>query len=256
MAVYWILIIPLLVLAYYGKYIHVKKFSSTAVSKTVLAFSSMILLYIAFMLVNNNSLMEQPEHWSAYFSHRNGTLLNFANPALWPRYLHFIAASVAIGGLVFALIFKLRKAGQGNESQMNRGLIIFAVATLFQILIGFWYLLAIPSEFIKNFMGGDLVSTLFLMLGIFCGLAAMITGFLKKFTPTVILILITMLSMIINRLNLRMMYLADNFQLSTLELSPQYGVLVVFLLVLVVGLAAVVYMLRAAFCKTEGRVNS
>ncbi|MBN1338511.1 MAG: hypothetical protein JXA03_04260 [Bacteroidales bacterium] len=258
MATYWILIIPLLIVAYYGAYIHsVKLFSCPFFSRASLAISILIILYIGFMLVNNNSLMEQPEKWTAYFENRNGSILNLNDQALWPRYIHFIAASLAIGSIFFALMHHLRakKGEEGSEQKVTFFLRIFAVVTAIQLAVGFWYLLAIPSEFIPAFMGKDLVSTMVLMAGIGAGIGAMISGFLGKFKATVAHLLLTMIAMIISRYNLRMMYLDDNFRFSGLELAPQYGLLALFLLILLIGIALILYMLKIGFNKSERRVE-
>lgn len=256
MAVYWILIIPLLILAYYGTYIHIGKYGTSPwFSKLSLLTAVILILYIGFMLVNNNALMEQPESWTAYFANRGGTILNFSNPSLFPRYFHFITASVAMGGLLYALVYNYKKETDNKEEKIKGALKIFAIATSVQIAVGFWYLLSIPTALIPQFMGQNIIATLFLMIGILAGIGALVTGFLGKLRPTIIQVLVTLVAMIITRYNLRMMYLSDDFQLSQLKLEPQYGVLILFLVVLLVGLGAIVYMLKAGFNKKEGRVS-
>ena len=65
LAVYWILVIPLLIVAYYGSYIHIRKYDkASGLSKISLLITSLILLYIGFTFVNNMSLMAQPEKWN------------------------------------------------------------------------------------------------------------------------------------------------------------------------------------------------
>ncbi|MBI9070944.1 MAG: hypothetical protein JEY94_05065 [Melioribacteraceae bacterium] len=252
MAVYWIMIIPLLVIAYYGFYIHSAKLtSSPRFSKAAIACSILIMLYIGLMLVTNNSLMVQPEKWSAYFENRGGTILNFSDPAIFPRYLHFITASIAVGSLFFAFIYKFKKH-ENSEVLIKNSLKIFAIATSFQVLVGTWYLLAIPSEFIPNFMGKDIVSSLVLLIGFLFGIISIIVAFKGNFNLTIITLFITMVAMITTRHNLRMMYLEDNFTLNQLILVPQYGVLALFLFVLLLGLVAIGYMLKIGFPKTNG----
>ena len=255
MAVYWIIIIPLLILAYYGLYIHIGKFGTSPwFSKLSLLTAILFILYLGFMLVANNSLMEQPENWTAYFENRGGTVLNLSNPAFFPRYLHFIAASIAIGGLLYAVVYHFKKDAPDEKNEKIKGALkIFAAATALQVVIGFWYLLAIPQDFILQFMGQNLWATLFLLLGILVGIGAMVTGFMGKLKPTILQLLITLVAMIITRYNLRMMYLADNFQLKQLELTPQYGVMILFFVVLLVGLVAIAYMLKVGFNTTERR---
>ncbi|MCB2219173.1 MAG: hypothetical protein KQI35_02175 [Bacteroidetes bacterium] len=257
MGTYWILIIPVLILAYYGAYIHSVKFITAPwFSKSALVVAVIFILYVGFMLVNNNSLMEQPEKWSAYFENRGGTILNLTDPAFIPRYLHFIVASLAVGGLLYALIYKFSKNSTEKDQRIKQGLLIFAIATSIQVVVGFWYLLSIPSDFMPNFMGQDLFSTIMLMVGIAAGIASLVFGFLGKLNAAIAHLVITVIAMIINRFNLRMMYLSDNFQLNQLTLSPQYGLLILFIFILLIGVGSIIYMLKVSSTKTEREVSS
>lgn len=257
MATYWILIIPLLILAYYGAYIHARK-RNTAVllSRIALIVSALITLYIGFIFVNNLTLMVQPEKWTAYFSNRNGTLLNWSDPTLIPRYLHFVTASVAVGGLFMALVWHIRakKGINGADNKIKEGLRIFGYATIVQVVIGLWFLLAIPRDFMLGFMGGNIPATVFFLLGFLCGIGTIVTAFANKLQPTISLLAITLAAMVITRTFLRSMYLKGKFSLSSLELAPQYGVMALFFVVLVIGLLAVGYMLKAGFTARKGEV--
>ncbi|MEJ2054976.1 MAG: hypothetical protein P8X42_13730 [Calditrichaceae bacterium] len=255
LAVYWILVIPLLILAYYGAYIHIRKYSSSLLSKISISISAIILLYIAFVFVNNMTLMIQPEKWNAYFDNRGGTILNWGDMTLVPRYLHFIAASVAVSGLLMAFIWSYRqkKGVAGAETKVKSSLLIFGYATIGQVVVGLWFLLAIPRDFMLNFMGGDIFSTIIFMLGFLAAIGAIATAFANKFRPTLSMLIVTILAMIIMRHQLRTMYLNGKFSLSSLELAPQYGVMILFFGVLIAGLLAVWYMIKTAFVKQEGR---
>ena len=256
LAVYWILIIPLIILAYYGAYIHIRKYDSSAMlSKISIWIAALILLYIGFVFVNNMTLMTQPDHWGAYFDNRDGTILNWGDVTLIPRYLHFVAASVAVAGLFMAMIWTSRqkKGIEGAEAKVKSSLLIFGYATIVQVVVGLWLLLAIPREYMLNFMGGDMLSTIVFMLGFLSAIGAIATAFANKFRPTLSMLLLTILAMVIIRHQLRAMYLDSKFSLSSLEMTPQYGVMILFFIVLIIGLYAVWYMLKAAFAKKEGR---
>jgi hypothetical protein len=253
MAVYWILIIPLLILAYYGAYIHQKTMETNGLTgRLALAASILFVIYVGFMLVNNNSLMEQPERWGAWFAQRGGTILNWSDSAIYPRFLHFAAASLAVGGMFYATVFSLRKSDPLREEGIRFGLRVLAVATVVQMGIGFWYLLALPEPFILKFMGRDGLRTAVLALGVLAGIGAAVYAFLGKYRAALIHLLATMLFMIILRYLLRMDYLADNFALSSLVLKPQWFVFFLFVVVLLVGLYAVWHIVRAGFFKGKG----
>ncbi|MEJ2545672.1 MAG: hypothetical protein P8Y99_16535, partial [Calditrichaceae bacterium] len=74
-----------------------------------------------------------------------------------------------------------------------------------------------------------------------------------KFRPTLSMLLVTILAMVIMRHQLRTMYLDGKFSLSSLEMTPQYSVMILFFIVLAVGLYSVWYMLKAAFANKDGR---
>jgi len=250
MASYWIMIIPLLVIAYYGLYIHARKYvSSRGLSLFSLAISSLILLWIAFTFENNVTMMVQPGKWQAYFENRGGTILNLNDPVLWPRYLHFVTASVAVAGLFSAVIwaFRRRRGVAGAGDRVRSGLKIFSAATMIQVLIGFWFLVSLPKNVMMQFMGQNTLYTAVLFIGIVLALAAVMVSVLGRLVPTLIILLATVSVMVVMRIFVRAAYLEPYFKVESLELVPQYDVLLLFLVTFVIGLAVVGYMLKTAF---------
>lgn len=256
MATYWIMVIPFLIIAYYGAYIHSRRYATPGfLSKSALWIMVLTILYIGFMLVNNNTLMLQPQKWTAYFDNRNGTILNLKDASLIPRYLHFVTASVAVGGLFLAILWRRKenKSVAGAAERVKASLEIFAWASIVQILTGCWFLISLPPNIMKNFMGGYLSSTLLLVIAILCALGAIFMALKGKLRPVISMIVITILAMIVNRQLLRSFYLEDVFHLDSLKLAPQYWVMTLFLFILVIGLAVVGYMLKISMKKDEGR---
>jgi hypothetical protein len=212
MAVYWIMIIPVLILAYYGAYIHQKKMESPGWAGWLpLMVSIAFVVYVGFIQVSNNALMEQPERWVSYFQNRGGTILNWSDATLYPRFLHFAAASLALGGLFYATVFTLRKTDPHRAEGVKYGLRILGIGTALQMGVGFWYLLALPEPFILKFMGQDGLRTAVLMLGILAGIGAAVYAFMGKYRAALIHVLATMALMAALRYLLRMDFLADNF---------------------------------------------
>ncbi|OGF97931.1 MAG: hypothetical protein A3F83_12645 [Candidatus Glassbacteria bacterium RIFCSPLOWO2_12_FULL_58_11] len=249
MAVFWILIIPLVIIGYYGAYINARKYGKSSMLATAaLTVTCLVLLYVAFAFQNNISLMLQPEKWTAYFNNRSGTILSLDDPVLWPRYLHFITASVAVAALFSALIWSLRrrKGADGADGKIRSGLRIFAVATMIQIVLGFWLLIALPKPVMMQFMGQNMTYTLFLFLGIVLALSAIMTAVLGWLYPTLLVLLGTVAVMLLLRTFLRTAYLNPYFRLESLGLIPQYDVLAVFLVVFVAGLVILGFMLKWA----------
>lgn len=253
MAVYWLSVVPFLIIAYYGVYIYARKYvTSRKLSIAALGISSVILIYIMIIYVNNMTLMLQPEKWGAYFSNRGGTILNMNDPTFFPRFLHFLTAAIAVGGLFGAIVWYIRyKKGKVEtspaEEKIKTGLNIFGIATAVQFVIGIWFLIALPREIMLGFMGGNILYTIILLIGIAAGIAVLITAFLGKLVPTTGLLLVTVVVMVINRANLRTLYLEKYFDPASLKLNPQYSVMALFCIVFIIGLIVIAYMLKTAF---------
>ena len=254
MAFYWLLIIPLLIIAYYGTYIHARS-GVRWLGKMAIGVAALIFLYIAFIYTNNMTLMLQPEKWPAYYTNRSGTILNLSDPTLWPRYLHFVIASVAVAGLFSSLVWQIRtkKGVPGAGEEVKKGLRIFAIATSVQVIIGIWFLIALPRDFMLAFMGGNLLYTILLVLGIILAIGALVLAFLGRFWPTFWHLIALTLVMVLNRLAVRDLFIGRFFKVSALTLKPQYDVLILFVVILVTGVAAVWYMLRAMMAAGERR---
>lgn len=249
MAVFWIMVIPLLIIGYYGAYINARRHEKApGLATGALTITSLVLLYVAFAFQNNISLGLHPDKWTAYFENRAGTILSLGDPMLWPRYLHFIVASIAVAGLFSALVWTIRqrKGAEGTEEKIKRGLSIFAVATMIQVVIGFWLLLALPKEIMLKFMGQNMLYTLLLLLGIVLAMAAIMTAVQGRLAPTLVVLLATVVVMILTRTTLRHAYLEPYFKVDTLQMTPQFDILGVFLVIFIIGLVAVGYMIKWA----------
>ncbi len=254
LGVFWILIIPFVIVAYYGAYIHARS-PRPLLAAAALGLTVLVLLYAGFVHVNNMSMMMQPAQWSAYFGSRIGNVLPSGDPALIPRYLHYVTASIAIAGLFSSLVWSSRQKRGVPESgkHVQHGLFIFLVATIFQIVVGLVFLGLLPRGFIFDFLGRNLFATVLLSLGLLLALGAMVTVFLGKVRATLVMALLTVVVMVLIRDHVRTLYLANTFDPSTLRVDPQYGVLALFLVVLLLGLASVAWMLRAGFKVQPGR---
>lgn len=248
-AVPWILVIPILILAYYGAYIFVKRADrSPGLSKVALVITSLFLLYIAFVFVNNNTLAIQPGRWGVYFENPGGWNLNLGEPTLWPRYLHFILSALAIGALGRAIAYRYSKLEQEEKDTLiKRNLKIFGWITIVQLGIGTWFWLSMPEEVWKLFMGGSMIATLLMVLGWLVALLILHSAFTGRFHAAMIMGGLQVLLMVIIRDLARVGYLEGVFHPSQLVNVSELSPLIVFLLVFVVGLLALYYMIRLIF---------
>lgn len=252
MATFWLAVVPVLILAYYGAYIVKLRHGQGALVKVAAAVSALFLLYVTFILVNNMTLMLQPERWAGYASNRGGTLLNLGDRLLWPRFVHMVVASVAVAGLFGALVQSWRawRGGAGDEAVVQRGLRIFAVASALQVLVGSWQVLALPRFVRKAMMGGDMLRTVVFVFALLLALGAIFHAFRGKLRSTVIHLLATVVVMVFLRSLIRSTFLAPHFAVESLEVAPQTVPLILFLLILVAGLAVVAWMVRGVLRTT------
>ncbi|GAQ95287.1 hypothetical protein TAGGR_2176 [Thermodesulfovibrio aggregans] len=246
MGTFWILIIPFLIIAYYSSYFHYRKFQSSTLAKPALVLMILITLYIAFMLVNNLSMMEMPSKWTAYFSDRTGTILLWSVPSIYPRFLHFVVASLAVGGIAYGIYFSKK---ENSEEKVREGLKIFAYATMIQVVVGFWFLLSLPQEIMQKYMGKDIFATSVLVSGIVTALLAIFTSLRGRLKESIVLLALTLIFMAINRYNLRIFQLEGSFTPSQLNVTPQWDVFAVFVVILLIGTGTIIYMLRLSFSK-------
>ena len=247
MALPWILIIPILILAYYSAYIFVKQMNKRPMlSKITLGISTLFLLFITFMWVNNSTLSVTPERWSVYFSNMKGTNLNLSEPTLLPRFLHFITAAISITGLGMALYAHFTKKTdlEKREKDKTAGLKIFAWGTMVQVVIGTWFWLSQPKAIWILFMGENLIYTVLMVLSWIIAIIMILTAMQKKLWITVAMASLLIVTMSIIRELVRMAYLDGIFHPAELEVSQQISPFIAFLITFVIGIVALIYMLR------------
>lgn len=170
MAVWWMAVALFAMLAYYGLYV-----GDGAVRPSrrvpVLALSALLLLMTAFLLSNASTLMLRPDLWFRWFSEPHGHLLNVSDPTLFPRYLHILLASLAVGGLTMAWRARWSGRAPGMDAgeaghRFRRGLGWFFFVSLAQVPVGLLFLFTLPVSVRDRFLGGDALSTAALALAV------------------------------------------------------------------------------------------
>lgn len=249
LAIPWILVIPILILAYYAAYLFVKKADKApGWSKASLVVTSLFLLFIAFVFVNNNTLAIRPGRWDIYFENPGGWHLNLGEPTLWPRYLHFLLSALAIGALGRAITYRFLKISSEEKLvQIRRNLKTFGWITIIQMGVGTWFWLSMPREVWKIFMGGSMFATILMSIAWVAALFILHSAFTGRLTLAMILGGVQVLLMVIIRDLARAAYLDGLFHPSRLENIGEGSPLVVFLLVFVIGIALIYYMIRLMF---------
>lgn len=250
MAALWLSIVGILIVAYYTAYIYRYQYEKMIDGRIVATgLISFLLLIIGFFFSNNFTLMLHPENWHSYFEHPSAMLLNFSDPTLLPRYLHFVFASMAVGGLAIALFFKQKqkKGDPKAEEWVRYGCNWFGYATFANFAIGFWFFGTLPKGLINpsSLVGG--LFSIFLIIGVITALLAAIYGLRFRVMPALYLLLGSVFSMILVREFLRVAYLKPWFSLADLKVASAYSPLILFLLFFGAGLVLIGWMLKITY---------
>ncbi len=250
----WLAVIALVIVAYYGLYY----FAYTAekgkgISGCVLAISVCVLLGVAFIFVNNMTLMESPERWLVmYRAHPNGWNLNLGDRSLVPRYLHMVNGAIALFSAILAELGmrKMKLDAEYGRWIVQRAAVVFAACTGLQFLLGMWFLLAIPRPIALALLLEPLGGAVFglALLSVITAMLLILLGSLAARPSTLVHIgfgvsLVTLFLMVCLRYLLRLAYLKPYLHLEALAIRPQIGVIALFLVLFVGGLATVAYML-------------
>lgn len=170
MIVWWIFVALFAILTYYGLYM-----SGGAIRPArrtpILFLSALLLLMTAFLLSNTSILILHPDFWFRWFLEPYGRLLNTSDLTLFPRYLHILLASLAVGGLVMTWRARRSKRNPGvnreeTERRFHRELNWFLYVLLAQVPVGSLFLFTLPPDVHGLFLGGDVLSVAVLILAI------------------------------------------------------------------------------------------
>jgi len=247
MAVYWLCVPAILIVAYYAAYIYDFRFESLGKAGAIpIALATALFFTIAFLFTSNTTLMIEPIRWSGYFSDPGGTLLDAGSGALWARYLHFVTSGLAVGGLSVAVFgrWKARLDPPLGERAVKVGMHSFTMLTALQLGLGIWYLVSLPRPVMLLFMGGGKAATALLVAGLALTLAALAAGFLRKVALSAGLAVPLVFVMAFMRDAVRSGSLKPFYAPETLAVAPEYSPLLVFAVTLVLGAAVIAWMVR------------
>jgi hypothetical protein len=256
MAGWWLAVVPLVILAYYGAYL--LAFRGDALGprgKGVAIAVSILFAAVAFLYTSNVTRALRPDTFvETYRASGHGLALNLADPTLWPRYLHMLLGAVAVAALAAALFGLLRRRTRPDMASwaMRKGTVLFGVATAVNIFVGMWFLLAQPKEILIRLVGADTVAMTLLALGILLGIATGGSALLalgakdpaRATKAQVALLAPTLVVMVLLRDQLRQLTLRGaGFEHPT-WVEAQWGPMGVFLVLFVAGVATITWMTR------------
>jgi cytochrome c len=161
----WLAVIPLVIVAFLLTYLHKYTWKTLenhkAIHISILAVAVAIFMFIPFIFLTNINLMLFPEKWALV----KGFFSAMTLPNVFPRYFHFIFASLSVTGLFlhwymgrknypFEAIFPTFTRFELKK----KGYSLTLVASVIQFLIGPLVLLTLPSKG----LGWNLVLVIFI----------------------------------------------------------------------------------------------
>ncbi len=257
----WLAIIGMVVLAYYGVYFFsMKGPEPNGKARAVLALVVLLLATVAFVYSNNFTLMLAPERWlDLYHRHASGWNMNWSEPSLLPRYLHFVLGALAVSGLGLVAMGLRQQEGGYRQWLVEQGSLLFTGMTLLNFGVGFWFLVKLSGPVRLAFVGGNGFATALLGIGLLLPLAAVAHLIMAKANKSpkrqlaigVSCGTLTVAAMVLMRDFLRNLVLAPYFNPNQLQVAPQWSIISLFLLLFVAGLATLYYMLRKVAIATK-----
>ena len=248
MAVFWISAVGLLIIAYTNAYYYKTRFDALSTGARAFFLGAAVLLFVSigFILSNNMTLMIQPASWFRYFTRPDGFLLNLKDTVLWPRYLHFLTASLAVGGLFIAVVWTLKKQKGIAESDANiqLGMRWFTGATLAQLLVGFWFQMSLPREIIHLFLGDSALHTSVFAFAMLLFIQTVSYGIRSRVWPAVASVSVLIAVMILMRDLVRTAYLKPYFHIRDLMVIQESGPMILFFVSLILVSGAILWVLR------------
>jgi hypothetical protein len=264
---FWLAIIGLLTIAYYGVYYYaagIKKDPNNLKRSQIAAgwISSFLFILIGFIFSNGFSLMANISAWPQIWQSTSlagaplGTALNTGDPGLWPRYLMMfgIALMTAAAYIVFDSAFFARKeSADYRRWAPGFAFKLYTIGMIWFALTGSWYVFGAWSTQVRTAMFASPIVML-------TGLTAVIPGavwlaILLKFRGEVSrqwAIVIGLLQFALVALNAVSRQFVQNMEIGVYydvaaeRVNTQWSPLILFLLLFVAAVGVIIWLLRKA----------
>jgi hypothetical protein len=214
---------------------------------TVLAVgSALVFLMIALLFTANMTLMLRPDRFGALYAASDAGLhTNLDDGWIWPRFLHVVVGSLAVSGIVIGLVGRFRPWSNPSVRPWLTafGARLFILATLVQLGVGAWLLFSLPHVVRDVVLTGG-PELMLLTTGVGFALLAMFVV-RRSVVLAMVPLVVTIIDMVIVRHQVRKLTLVPYFSVDSMSVNPQTGVITLFAVLLVGGLAVVTWMVWA-----------
>jgi MFS family permease len=241
---FWLMIVAVAIVCYY--FLYGAAFASEGAHTRLKIYLSIALagfIYISFVYSSVFSLAERPDLYMAlYAGNQAGTVINPEIGSYIFRWLHMLLGAVTVGAFFVGWL------GKENEQAYNAGKGFYLWGMVAAMLLGLFYLFSFGEHIVK-FMRTPAVY--WLLVSIVLSPGSLHFFFKKRFLPSGLMLLVSLVGMVIIRHYVRLMFLADHFSPSSLPVRPQWSIFILFLLCFAVAVWLIGYMLRLFFSSRQ-----
>ncbi len=122
---------------------------------------AVIFIVVGIIYSWNLGIFLRPEVWQTYSSGTMSGFPGWSNPAFYPAFLHVLLGSLAVAGLWLASI-GVRPTSKSQEWRswaVDFGGKMFNHATFINMAIGIWFIIALPGDDMRKFVGANPMAT-------------------------------------------------------------------------------------------------
>jgi hypothetical protein len=249
----WIMVIPAVLIAYAAFYYHkLQRETRPRYQWTVVAVAAALLLCVGYIYVNNLTLSMSPEKWlRVYEAHPGGGILHHGEPTVPSRYLLFLSGAFAAAGMALlwrgALLIRWGYDTEANQSQ-KLGFNAFLLSPVLWIIAASWVYSSRPTEIDAMFEFGS--TTTLLVVGMISALVATAFAYLSVGKRNLLYPLLSslgifggMVCMVVFRDQVRLEYIKPYFDIVSIPVNAQWGMLALFLVALLIALALLIVLM-------------
>lgn len=250
---FWILVVPLLILAYGLFYLHkLTRKQGSGGQAWFIGVALLAMLTIAYIYSNNFTLLQTPERWmELYAIHPGGGTLNSGEPTRMPRLVLVLSPALAIAGLGLLIaggFWRHRGRSEEGLSCQRQGLGGLVVGTVLAVVGGFWLFARLPEGVVTE-LGASQVVQVALYAGFCLAGLAVATGLLAyRYQSSILTLPVTLCAalaiaaLVVVRDGIRDAYLAPVFSTASVPVNAQWGLFYGFLGTLVAGGALISFL--------------
>lgn len=134
-------------------------------------FGAIVFMLIPFIFVTNIQLMNNPERWLP--TQEGGFFYALSYPIVWIKYMIFMLSTFTVAGVGLALYARYRKKLSQEQEEtehwnwaMRYGLKWALYPIIGQVIALPLYMLNLPDRVASNFFGGNIMSTLAMIIAV------------------------------------------------------------------------------------------